>query len=202
MKKYSLSICRTSSVCITLIVMFTGLVLFLVAFANADSDKEKLTSTTPDSSNKEQQGEGDAASPTDEHIIKQLLKLQRMLEENDEAGSTYSDDERCVDTRRVRHYDVLSARFVAFEMRLSDEIYLIQFEQKCPGLRKDGTLTFDVRSGQSGRLCVSDSIQPLDSDLANQSVARGGSCRIPSFEKITEVQLLQLERGIASNRVE
>ena len=171
-------------------------------FASDSSDEEEQTAVDQDTLTAESHIKDVDVPQPDEEIIKELLSFQRILEENDEEETEYSNEERCVDTRRMRHYDVLSARFVAFEMRQSDEIYLIEFEHKCPGLQKSGTLTFDLRSGQSGRLCINDTIQPLDSDLSTQSVMGGGTCRIPTFKRINKVQLVQLERGLASNRVE
>lgn len=163
--------------------------------------EEQTRSVESESENAEEVENVDLLHP-DEDIFEQLLTFQKLLEENDDTEDKYSEEKRCIDTRRMRHYDVLSARFIAFEMRQSDEFYLVQFEKQCPGLQKNGNLTFDIQSGQSGRLCVNDSIEPLDTDLSTQTALRGGSCRIPSIEKITEVQLIQLERGLASNRVE
>lgn len=202
MKMTSLSRCRTDLKRIVVVLFLGCTSVGYVAFANDPINEEPQTVATQDTLETESQlSEGDETQ-SDEDLFEELLDFQRLLEENDEADTEYSDEERCVDTRRIRHYDVLSARFVAFEMRQADEIYLVQFEQKCPGLNKNGTLTFELRSGQSGRLCVNDSIQPKDGDLSTQTEMRGGTCRIPSIEKITEVQLVQLERGLASNRVE
>ena len=167
-----------------------------------DSSDEDIQSSTNDNSlGEEHDVTEDEESDADEELLEKLQTFQRLLEQSDESDQDYSDDTRCVETRRMRHYQVLSQRFVAFEMRQSDEYYLIQFEQKCPGLQKNGSLTFLMQSQQAGRLCVNDDIVPLDSHLGSQAVSHA-RCRIPSVEKITEVQLLQLERGLTSKRVE
>lgn len=177
-----------------------GFVTFADDPDSANDETEETTSDSNlDSENETTEGE---VSPADEELFEHLLSFQRLLEEKDEADSDYSDDTRCIDTSRMRHYDVLSGRFVVFEMRYSDDIYLIQLEQKCPGLQKNDSLTFDIRNGHSRRLCVNDHIKPLDGNLSSQPGMRGGNCRIPSLDRITTVQLLQLERGLASNRVE
>lgn len=201
MKKIGISRCRTvfSGAIVVLFLSCSNLVY--VAFAADSTNDESRTTAAQDILETETSLVDDEDSQTDESLIEELLDFQRLLEENDESDTEYSDEKRCVDTRRIRHYDVLSPRFVAFEMRQSDEIYLVQFEQNCPGLQKNGTLTFEIRSGQSGRLCVNDGIKPIEGDLTTQTDVRGGNCRIPSIEKIAEVQLVQLERGIASNRV-
>lgn len=167
-----------------------------------DSSDEDIQSTTSDSPlDEDREMTEDEAPDADEELLEKLQTFQRLLEKSDESDQEYSDDTRCVETRRMRHYQVLSQRFIAFEMRQSDEFYLIQFEQKCPGLQKNGSLTFFMQSQQAGRLCVNDDIVPLDSHLGSQAVSHA-RCRIPSVEKITEVQLLQLERGLTSKRVE
>lgn len=166
---------------------------------SGDDEQDNETEDTLESVNTVAENE---APQDDEELFAELLSFQRLLEENDESIDGYSDDTRCVDSRRMRHYDVLSGRFVSIEMRHSNEIYLIQFDQKCPGLQKNDSLTFDLHSGQHGRLCVDDLVKPLDGNLSSQHGMRGGNCRIPALERVTKVQLLQLERGLASNRVE
>ena len=186
-----------------LVLTLTTVGVGIVSFADdSDSTNEGNEETTSDSAqkNESETSEGDV-SLEDEELFEHLLSFQRLLEE-DEDDSDYTDDTRCIDMSRMRHYDVLSGRFVVFEMRHSDDIYLIQLERKCPGLQKNESLTFDIRNGHSRRLCVNDHIKPLDGNLSSQAGMRGGNCRIPSLEKITTVQLLQLERGLASNRVE
>lgn len=186
-----------------LVLTLTTVGVGFVSFADdSDSTNEGNEETTSDSAqkNESETSEGDV-SLEDEELFEHLLSFQRLLEE-DADDSDYTDDTRCIDMSRMRHYDVLSGRFVVFEMRHSDDIYLIQLERKCPGLQKNESLTFDIRNGHSRRLCVNDHIKPLDGNLSSQAGMRGGNCRIPSLEKITTVQLLQLERGLASNRVE
>ena len=200
-KKDGISRCR-AVLRLAAVVLFLGCTNFGYVSTAADSSKdESQTLETQETLESEIPSADSEASKTDKALFEELLEFQRLIEKNDESDKQYSDEKRCVDTRRIRHYDVLSPRFVAFEMRQSDEFYLVQFEQKCPGLQKNGTLTFEIRSGQSGRLCINDSIKPLEGDFTTQTDVRGGNCRIPSIEKIAEVQLVQLERGIASNRV-
>lgn len=185
-----------------LLLTFAG-VGFVVFASDPDTSVEDEQDTKTDDTLESANSTAENDVPQDdEELFEELLAFQRLLEENDESNAGYSDDTRCVDSRRMRHYDVLSGRFVSIEMRHSNEIYLIQFDQKCPGLQKNDSLTFDLRSGQSGRLCVDDHVKPLDGNLSSHPGMRGGNCRIPALERITKVQLLQLERGLASNRVE
>ena len=172
-----------------------------VSSANEHIDEEGQSTTDDTLRDEERETEEDEVSDADEELLERLVTFQKLLEESDEADQEYSEDTRCIQTRQMRHYQVLSHRFVAFEMRQSDELYLIQFEQKCPGLQKNISLSFSMQNGNAGRLCVNDDIMPLDGGLGGQVTSRA-SCRIPSLEKITKVQLLQLERGLTSKRVE
>lgn len=201
MKLVNLSRNLTVSFRAVAVCVLTFVAVAHLSSADDPTDDENPSTTNDGPLDEESEKTEDEVSDADKKLFDELLTFQRLLEENDESNREYSDDTRCIETRRIRHYQVLSERFVAFEMRLSDELYLIQFEQKCPGLQKNGSLAFEIGSGPGGRLCVSDNIKTLDSGLATQSGTLG-SCRIPSIEKITRVQLIQLERGLASNRVE
>ncbi len=172
-----------------------------VSYANDPSEEEDPLTTDDSPLDEEGETTEEEKPDSDEELLERLLTFQQLLEQSDESDREYSDDTRCIQTRQMRHYQVLSQRFVSFEMRQSDDLYLIQFEQKCPGLQKNGSLSFSMQNGNAGRLCVNDDIMPLDSGLGGQVLSHA-SCRIPSLEKITKVQLLQLERGLTSNRVE
>lgn len=184
---------------VLVVCVLTYIGVAYVSSANEPSDEEDQSTT--DDSPREEETKEDEKPDADEELLERLRKFQQLLEQSDESDREYSDDTRCIQTRQMRHYQVLSQRFVSFEMRQSDELYLIQFEQKCPGLQKNGSLTFSMHNGNAGRLCVNDDILPLDSGLGGQALSHA-SCRIPSLEKITRVQLLQLERGLTSKRVE
>ena len=203
-KVTSFSYCRIVLLSIACVVIFACVGVGFDTFASDPDllEAENQETTTDGTLETKKETTEDGESLADKELFEELLTFQRLLEHDEESNPEYADDTRCIDTRRMRHYDVLSGRFVVFEMRHSDEIYLVQFEQKCPGLQKNESLTFDIRSGQSGRLCVNDHIKPLDGNLSTQPGMRGGNCRIPSIDRITNVQLLQLERGLASNRVE
>lgn len=185
---------------VLVVCVLTCIGVAYVSSANEPSDG-KVQSTNDDSPREQEETKEDEKPNADEELLERLRKFQQLLEKSDEIDREYSDDTRCIQIRQMRHYQVLSQRFVSFEMRQSDELYLIQFEQKCPGLQKNGSLTFSMHNGNAGRLCVNDDILPLDGGLGGQALSHA-SCRIPSLEKITKVQLLQLERGLTSKRVE
>lgn len=108
----------------------------------------------------------------------------------------YKTTKQCVESRRVRDYDVLSDRFILVQMRDVDTKYLIQLDRKCVGMTRGATLRFDSRRGSSLRVCTNDSVR------ANMATDWGPPCRLPGFEPINDVQLEQLQRGLVSERVE
>lgn len=108
----------------------------------------------------------------------------------------YQTTRRCLESRRIRDYDVLSDRFILVQMRDIKTKYLIQLDRKCAGMTKGATLRFDSRRGSSLRVCTNDSVR------ANMATDWGPPCRLPGFEPVNEVQLEQLKRGLVSERVE
>lgn len=108
----------------------------------------------------------------------------------------YQTTRRCLESRRIRQYDVLSDRFILVQMRDIKTQYLIQLDRKCVGMTKGVTLRFDSRRGSSLRVCTNDSVR------ANMATDWGPPCRLPGFEPVNEVQLEQLKRGLVSERVE
>lgn len=108
----------------------------------------------------------------------------------------YRTTRRCLESRRIRDYDVLSDRFILVQMRDIKTKYLIQLDRKCAGMTKGATLRFDSRRGSSLRVCTNDSVR------ANMATDWGPPCRLPGFEPVNDVQLEQLKRGLVSERVE
>lgn len=108
----------------------------------------------------------------------------------------YKTTVNCLESRRIRNYDVLSARFILVQMRDKDTKYLIQLANKCPAMTQGATLRFDSRRGSSARVCANDSVR------ATMATDWGPPCRLPGFEPVNDVQLEQLTRGIVTDRVE
>lgn len=113
----------------------------------------------------------------------------------------YANKMNCVIADDVREYTVLSSRFVVVEVRRIDEEVVIQFDKICAGLKPNSRLGFQMRTS-NGRLCKDDQITVFSHDVFNATGGTSGSCRIPGFQKVSEVQLDQLKRGIALKVVE
>ena len=153
---------------------------------NSDGESEAIEDLGDDwESNSDEENSGELSLTTLEAIL--------AYEAND---FDYKTTRRCLESRRVRDYDVLSDRFILVQMRDLDTKYLIQFNRKCVGMTKGATLRFDSRRSSSTRVCTNDSVR------ANMATGWGPSCRLPGFEPVNEVQLEQLKRGLVSDRVE
>lgn len=108
----------------------------------------------------------------------------------------YKTTVNCLESRRIRNYDVLSDRFIVVQMRDKDTKYLIQLNNKCPAMTQGATLRFESRRSSSARVCAHDTVR------ANMATDWGPPCRLPGFEPVNDVQLEQLTRGIVTDRVE
>ena len=121
------------------------------------------------------------------------LSAEELLQRTPEPED-YVDEVRCIDSRRVRNSEVLDDQHVALRMR-RDEYYLIQFERRCPGLRRGKPIMMEPRAS---RLCVHDSIRGMYE--VGSSVTPGARCSIPGFQLITKEQLSALKDTIEAER--
>ncbi|MDE0646314.1 MAG: hypothetical protein OXH84_08805 [Gammaproteobacteria bacterium] len=171
-------------------VLLIGLVVVLPFVQNqvtfADENQEE--SSTKNTEDQQKINEEDELSLTD--------VLNRKPYPKD-----YANKMNCVIADDVRQYDVLSSRFIVLEVRRIDEEVVIQFDAICVGLKPNSRLGFQMRTS-NGRLCKDDHISVFSQDIFNATAGTSGSCRIPGFEKVSEVQLDQLKRGIALKVVE
>ena len=155
-----------------------------------DSDKPN---TTQDSSESEDEF-GTLFEDVDAYKTK-FTSLAEIL--SHEATETdYPTTRNCLDSRRIREYEILSERFVVVYMSNKQDKYVIQFDRKCGGMTTNSTLRFDTRRGSTMRICANDTIRPT---IANEW---GHGCRIPGFEPVNDVQLEQLTRGVQMNLVD
>ncbi len=108
----------------------------------------------------------------------------------------YGDTPRCVRTSRIREIDVIDDQHVAFQVSRS-EYYLVQFEHRCPGLRRGKPVIYEPSGGN--RLCVLDGIRATyDNGLGG--VTPGMRCAISGFESVTKEQLVLLKDALKAER--
>jgi len=187
--KINLLLVRT---CIVLAsVLLIGLVVAIPFGQNQIIFADEKQEESPTESTKEQQSTNDEE---DELSLTDVLNRKPYPKD-------YANKINCVIADDVREYDVLSSRFIVLEVRRIDEKVVIQFDAICVGLKPNSRLGFQMRTS-NGRLCKDDHINVYSQDVFNTTGGTSGSCRIPGFEKVSEVQLDQLKRGIALKVVE
>ena len=102
----------------------------------------------------------------------------------DPEREDYVDDERCISTGNIRDVEVLDDRHVTFRVR-RNEYYLVQFEHRCPGLRRNRPVMYE---SNSSRLCVHDGIRALY-ERGFGGYDPGMRCSIPGFQSVTREQV-------------
>jgi len=108
----------------------------------------------------------------------------------------YIEPERCIISGRINRTEVLSERVIVFHMR-GGEKYVVQFEHRCPGLRRNGVTRQERRSIH---LCAQDTIQGL-SDISMTGVESWGPrCLLPHFEPVTAEQVTFIKEALKSQR--
>ena len=112
--------------------------------------------------------------------------LSRPANEAEGAATT----KQCIARLRIDRTEVLNERFIVFHMRAGKK-YLVQFRNRCPGLRRRGVIELESRSFQ---VCAMDSVR------GRYGVGIGGMwgprCLIPGFEPVTEAQIEFIEEAL------
>ena len=136
-------------------------------------------------------GAGDDASKQKDDLNAAIAEI---LAGPDDAA--YVEPERCIIARRIDRTEVLSDRVVVFHMR-GGEKYVVQFEHRCPGLRRNG-LTRQER--RSIHLCAHDTIQGLYDISMSGAESWGPRCFLPHFEPVTAEQVTFIKEALKSRR--
>ncbi len=126
---------------------------------------------------------------------REALKQQvDALIQQDPDDEDYGAAERCIASNRIRSIDVLASHHVAIELSRK-EYYLVQFENRCPGLRRGKSVMYESRSN---RLCEFDALQTLD-DFGFGRIDPGVKCFIPGFKRVSKEQVDSL-KALLKNR--
>ncbi len=121
------------------------------------------------------------------------LSVEELLSRDPQA-SDYVDSPRCLNSHKIRSVDVLDAKHVVFRTG-RNEYYLVQFQHRCPGLRKGNPVLYETRSN---RLCVMDTLRGSYGFL--REIEPGPPCFIPSFQSISNESLLALKDALKAAR--
>jgi hypothetical protein len=108
----------------------------------------------------------------------------------------YGTERRCVRSIAIERTEILSEKLIVFHMKRDDEKLLLQFQQRCPGLRRDVPLLYE--KGDTSRICEHDTVQPrLDLGAASRW---GPKCILPAFESVTAEQIEFLKAELRGKR--
>jgi len=101
----------------------------------------------------------------------------------------YATERRCVRSISIERTEILSEQLIVFHLKRGDEKLLLQFPQRCPGLRRDVPLLYE--KGDTSRICEHDTVQArLDLGAASRW---GPRCILPAFESVTAQQIEYLK---------
>ena len=118
-------------------------------------------------------------------------EVQAILSQPSES-SLYPEEQRCLPLHRIRSVTALDERHVVFRMGRR-EYYLVQFQHRCPGLRRNDPVAYETLNGMS--VCSHDTMRGLlrygigDNRL-------GPPCAIPGFQQLSQEQLDALKSAL------
>jgi hypothetical protein len=107
------------------------------------------------------------------------------------TAEDYEQQERCIQTRRIRRTEVLDDKHIALDMG-RDEFYIIQFEHRCHGLRRNTAVIYETTI--SNRLCAMDTVRGTYG--SGIGAMPGPRCSVPGFQKVTKEQVVALKETL------
>jgi len=120
------------------------------------------------------------------------LTVEEILN-RDPQKSDYVETPRCISTNRIRGVQILDEKHVAFRMS-RNEYMLVQFQHRCPGMRRGNTVIYETRTN---RLCALDSLRTVSSF---GDIDPGPPCPIPGFQSISKESLAALKEALKAER--
>ncbi|HAL42737.1 MAG TPA: hypothetical protein DCP57_09860 [Gammaproteobacteria bacterium] len=132
---------------------------------------------------------------TEEAATSEALPSVEAVLGRDPQQKDYQTEVRCISARSIRNTQVLDEQHVLFEVS-RNRYYLVQFNNRCLGLRKNSPIRYFT---QSNRLCKLDSIQSLQ-DLGFGRYEPGAKCFIPGFQEVTKDQVALLKENLKTAR--
>ena len=169
-------------------IRMTNILLTIALILSAGVWAETESSVDP--VDKEAVGEQATQAETGEPA----LTVEELLN-RDPSAEDYVDTERCLSTHRIRRMDVLDEKHVAVQVS-RDQYYLIQFKNRCHGLRAGKPIMQEARGAS---LCQHDSIRAMD-QWGFGRMRPGPPCTIPGFQSISKEQLMHLKDALKAEK--
>ena len=128
---------------------------------------------------------GCASAPErDEQVANALQQLE---------GAEYAATERCLSTFQYDQVEVLDQQHLLFQSNTGQEVWLNTLRTRCPGLRDDDVLAFEMTGN---RLCSLDTATVMERFLFWQRT--GPTCSLGEFQELTEAQAELLREALQS----
>ena len=158
----------------------------LAANTDASSDGRPAAGKN-DAESEDAPAESEATAPEEDDLDAIIADILSRPANEAEGAATAK---QCIARLRIDRTEVLNERFIVFHMRAGKK-YLVQFRNRCPGLRRRGVIELESRSFQ---VCAMDSVR------GRYGVGIGGMwgprCLIPGFEPVTEAQIEFIEEAL------
>lgn len=101
-----------------------------------------------------------------------------------DTDTEYAATERCLPTYRYDSVEVLDEQHLLFKSRQGDTYWLNRLRQRCPGMRPNDTLSFELRDN---RVCSLDMVSVVDRTFFMWQTI-GPTCGLGEFHELTEPQ--------------
>lgn len=108
-----------------------------------------------------------------------------------QSREDYARTERCLSTHQYRSVEVLDENHLLFTGTSRDRLWLNKLRSRCPGLRRNDTLAFEVRNN---RLCNLDTATVVDHFLFWERT--GPTCSLGDFQQLTPAQAELLREAL------
>ena len=128
-------------------------------------------------------------------VTEKTLSVEEILARDPEQ-SDYTEEPRCLQTQRIRKMEVIDEKHVSMQVS-RDKYYLVQFEHRCPGLRRGRPVMYEPSAGN--RLCQLDRIRGVY-DNGIGGFTPGIPCAINGFKSVTKEQLVMLKDALKVER--
>lgn len=108
-----------------------------------------------------------------------------------QSREDYARTERCLSTHQYRSVEVLDENHLLFTGTSRDRLWLNKLRSRCPGLRRNDTLAFELRNN---RLCNLDTATVVDRFLFWERT--GPTCSLGEFQQLTPGQAELLREAL------
>ncbi|MDA1075417.1 MAG: DUF6491 family protein [Proteobacteria bacterium] len=161
------------------------------AAPSPDADQQESESTNETQGDASVDGSVDNASADTEESSSKASTLPEEIQAILDTQAEYGKAERCINSSRVRSVTVLDDRHVSFQVS-RDQYYLVQFEQRCPGLRLNAKISYETNGTN---VCEWDYIRAIY-EFGPGNYQLGPPCRIPGFQEVSKEQLMILRETL------